>query len=134
MAYNMEEFFKSCVDAYVDLAAKEGPKEALTKRVLTLFLPDDPTDFEQAIPCTEGHAFECTWCRHTLQIKEVQNTIDTLNNLEGDDKTGIKPKRSKYIHKFDSISYPLLKMELTGARNYLPQENVRPHLIHCGVD
>ena len=63
-----------------------------------------------------------------------QNTIDTLNNLEGDDKTGIKPKRSKYIHKFDSISYPLLKMELTGARNYLPQENVRPHLIHCGVD
>lgn len=63
-----------------------------------------------------------------------QNTIDTLNNLEGDDKTGMKPKRSKYIHKFDSISYPLLKMELTGGRNYLPQENVRPHLIHCGVD
>ena len=59
------------------------------------------------------------------------NTIDMLNQLESDKKDAMKPKRSKWIHKFDSLSYPLLKLELNGQRTVLHQDS-GVQLIHCG--
>jgi phage terminase large subunit len=60
------------------------------------------------------------------------NTIDMLNQLESDKKDAMKPKRSKWIHKFDSLSYPLLKLELNGQRAMLSHEDHNVQLIHCG--
>tara|TARA_R100000808_G_scaffold24754_1_gene58048 strand:- start:4128 stop:5633 length:1506 start_codon:yes stop_codon:yes gene_type:complete len=59
-------------------------------------------------------------------------TIDMLQHLISDKKDPTKPKRSKYIHKFDALSYPMLKLELNGMRNTLQIDEARPSLIHCG--
>ncbi len=59
-------------------------------------------------------------------------TIDMLNQLQSDKQNHNKPKRSKYIHKFDAVTYPMLKLELNGMRNTLQTEKSRPNLIHCG--
>lgn len=61
------------------------------------------------------------------------NTVEMLMNLESDKKDPTKPKRSKYIHKFDSITYPMFKMELSGKRKLPSVQDVQPHLIRCGV-
>lgn len=61
-----------------------------------------------------------------------RNAVEMLNQLSGDKKNPGKPKRSRYIHKFDSITYPMFRMELSG-RNYLPVREIRPNLIKCGV-
>jgi hypothetical protein len=62
-----------------------------------------------------------------------RNAVEMLLQLTGDKKNPSKPKRSRYIHKFDSITYPMFRMELSG-RNYLSVREVRPNLIKCGVD
>ncbi len=59
-------------------------------------------------------------------------TIDMFQQLESDRKNPAKPRRSKYIHKFDAVTYPLLKLELNGMRNTLQTEKSRSNLIHCG--
>jgi len=59
-------------------------------------------------------------------------TIDMLLNLESDKKTPSKPRRSKYIHKFDAVTYPMLKLELNGMRNTLQTDTSRSTLTHCG--
>ena len=59
-------------------------------------------------------------------------TIDMLTHLESDKKNPTKPRRSKYIHKFDAVSYPMLKLELNGMKNTLQIDKHRPSLIHCG--
>ena len=59
-------------------------------------------------------------------------TIDMLHNLESDKKTPSKPRRSKYIHKFDAVTYPMLKLELNGMRNTLQTATSRSTLTHCG--
>ena len=61
-----------------------------------------------------------------------RNAVEMLHQLSGDKKNPSKPKRSRYIHKFDSITYPMFRMELSG-RNYLPVREIRPNLIRCGV-
>jgi hypothetical protein len=61
-----------------------------------------------------------------------RNATEMLHQLTGDKKDPSKPKRSRYIHKFDSITYPMFRMELSG-RNYLSVQEVRPNLIKCGV-
>ena len=59
-------------------------------------------------------------------------TIDMLTHLESDKRNPTKPRRSKYIHKFDAVSYPMLKLELNGMKNTLQIDKHRPSLIHCG--
>jgi len=59
-------------------------------------------------------------------------TIDMLQQLESDRKDPSRPRRSKYIHKFDAVTYPMLKLELNGMRNTLQTDRSRPSLIHCG--
>ena len=61
-----------------------------------------------------------------------RNSLDMLRNLQADNKDPSKPKRSKYIHKFDAMTYPMMKLELNGLKNTLQMDNVRPRLIHCG--
>jgi hypothetical protein len=61
-----------------------------------------------------------------------KNSLDMLRNLQADNKDPSKPKRSKYIHKFDAMTYPMMKLELNGLKNTLQMDNVRPRLIHCG--
>ena len=59
-------------------------------------------------------------------------TIDMLQHLESDRKDPTKQRRTKYIHKFDAVTYPLLKLELNGLKNTLQTDKSRPSLIHCG--
>ncbi len=61
-----------------------------------------------------------------------RNTVEMLHQLSGDRANPTKPKRSRYIHKFDSTTYPMFKLELAG-KNSLPVRNIQPHLIKCGA-
>lgn len=61
------------------------------------------------------------------------NTKDSLMNLEADDKDPDKPKRSRFLHKFDSLSYPMFKLEMRGLSPVnLPSGRVATSLIKCG--
>ena len=60
------------------------------------------------------------------------NTEEMLIHLESDSKDPMKPKRSKWIHKFDSLTYPLLKLELNGNIASLNSEVHQARLVHCG--
>ncbi len=52
---------------------------------------------------------------------QCENSVACLNNLEADKDDPTKPKRSKWLHKFDSFSYPIFKMEVGGdPRMHLP--------------
>ncbi len=55
-----------------------------------------------------------------------------LMQLESKKDDPEKPARSKWVHVFDSMTYPMFKMELGYSRNYLQSEQVAPRLIHCG--
>lgn len=61
------------------------------------------------------------------------NTVEMLIHLESDKKDAMKPKRSKWVHKFDSVSYPLLKLELNGHLAALNPQKERTNLVHCGI-
>lgn len=62
------------------------------------------------------------------------NTTECCRQLERDPKDPVVPKRSKYIHKFDSFSYPIFKVEVGGDPRLhlpvMPQPSVR--LIRLG--
>jgi hypothetical protein len=62
------------------------------------------------------------------------NTREMLLYLEDDPKDPGTPKRSKHIHKFDSLTYPMHKLEMSGGTNFfLHTADVAPRLIHVGV-
>jgi hypothetical protein len=62
-----------------------------------------------------------------------KNLKEMLLFLESSDDDPEKPKRSKFLHKFDSTSYPLFKLELAGdVKKYLPSARVAPTLVRCG--
>jgi len=61
------------------------------------------------------------------------NTTEMLLHLESDAKAPMKPKRSKWVHKFDSLTYPLLKLELNGNISALNSEVHQARLVHCGT-
>lgn len=61
------------------------------------------------------------------------NTRETMLYLEADKDDPEKPKRSKFLHKFDSFSYPMFKLEIGGGlTRFLPTGRVAPELIRCG--
>jgi hypothetical protein len=60
------------------------------------------------------------------------NTVSMLKFLEADKDDPESPKRSKWVHKFDSVSYPMFKMEMQSSRNFLQTGKVSPELIRCG--
>jgi len=67
---------------------------------------------------------------------QCENTTDCLVNLESDDTDPSKPKRSKWVHKFDSFSYVIFKIEIGGdPRLILPIAPNRPppRLVRMGV-
>lgn len=60
------------------------------------------------------------------------NTIEMLRNLEEDAKKPGNPKRSKFIHMFDSLTYGMFRMEFTGdTRNNLHTGPEAPKIISC---
>jgi hypothetical protein len=63
------------------------------------------------------------------------NTKSMLMFLEADKKKPDVPKEtSKWTHKFDSLTYPIFKFEVTpGNIVNLPTAQVAPSLISCGV-
>ena len=61
------------------------------------------------------------------------NTIDMLRHLTEDPKKPGHPKRSRWIHKFDSATYGPFRMEFSGdTRNHLPTGAVAPTLTAIG--
>jgi len=62
-----------------------------------------------------------------------ENAVGCLGNLECDEDP-TKPKRSKWLHKFDSFSYPMFKLEVGGdPRMVLPIARVVPPVKILGV-
>lgn len=67
---------------------------------------------------------------------QCENAVACLANLEVDDKDPSKPKRSKWLHKFDSFSYPIFKVEVGGdPRLTLPiaRKQDAPRIIQMGM-
>lgn len=61
------------------------------------------------------------------------NAHEMMLYLEADKDNPENPKRSKFLHKFDSMTYPMLATEMGGGvRKYLPTGQVAPSLIRCG--
>jgi hypothetical protein len=62
------------------------------------------------------------------------NTKNMLLNLEAEKEDADKPRRTKWLHKFDSLTYPMLKLEMTGGRLLVGTgDGVAPGIIRCGV-
>lgn len=60
-----------------------------------------------------------------------ENTKMMLLQLEADDANPENPRRSKWLHKFDSLTYPMFKLEMTGGKN-LPTAVPTPSLLRIG--
>jgi hypothetical protein len=66
---------------------------------------------------------------------QCENAVACFSNLECDDDP-TKPKRSKWLHKFDSFSYPIFKLEIGGdPRMTLPirQQAAPVRILQMGV-
>jgi len=61
-----------------------------------------------------------------------QNTKNMLMQLEAEPENPDKPKRSKWIHKFDSVTYPMFKSEVGGGAR-VSTGAVVPSIIKCGT-
>ena len=64
---------------------------------------------------------------------KCENTAAMLRSLDSDKDNPDKPRRTKWLHKFDSVTYPMLKMGLGGTRKYLRLQRKTPSLTACGV-
>jgi hypothetical protein len=63
-----------------------------------------------------------------------KNAKEMLLHLESEEDTPDKPKRSKFLHKFDSMTYPMLKMEINGStRQANPLAQEAPTIVRIGV-
>ncbi len=60
-----------------------------------------------------------------------RNAVNMVLTLEADKENPEKPKRGKYLHKFDSMTYPMFKLELGGG-TAASVGRVAPSLIRCG--
>jgi hypothetical protein len=64
-----------------------------------------------------------------------RNVKDMLLCLEADKEDPEKPRRSRFLHKFDSTTYPIFKFEFAaGGRNVPPGQELSPALIRCGCN
>jgi hypothetical protein len=59
------------------------------------------------------------------------NTVGMLLNIEAHKEDPDKPARGKWIHKFDSVTYPMFKIEMGGGM-HLKTQQVVPRLTYCG--
>ncbi len=74
VSYNMESFWDSCVQRYIELA---GPTVRM-KVVPTPFLVEDSGKGPAGAPCATGPVAECPWCAHTF-APTVFKDLDELN-------------------------------------------------------
>ena len=78
MTYNMEDFLKSCVERYVELAGTS----ARIKNVTTPFLTEDQNTSPQGAPCAKGPHVECPWCKHSFP-KNSDGNVTTAKRQDG---------------------------------------------------
>ena len=62
----MEDYLRSTVTKYVELVRKTTGAEPKLSKVPTPFLQEDHADNPAAMPCAEGSAVECPWCKHSF--------------------------------------------------------------------
>jgi hypothetical protein len=60
-----------------------------------------------------------------------RNTIAMLLNLEAKDDEGDMPKKGKWLHKFDSVTYGMFRTEMRGMAGVRAGQTA-PRLIRCG--
>ena len=68
MTYDMEDFLKSCVKNYLELAGLTADK---LKHVATPFLPEDHRESQAGAPQPGDNPTTCPWCKHTFQLQGV---------------------------------------------------------------
>ena len=94
MTYNMEDFFKSCVDKYVSLATECGSKPQL-KPVPTPFISEDHPESPQGKPFGCGPPIYCPMCRHAFSaeqsIDDKQFEAETTKLTLTDNGTILEP-------------------------------------------
>ena len=66
MTYDMEDFLKSCVKNYLELA---GLTEDKLKHVATPFLPEGHRESQAGAPQPGDNPTTCPWCKHTFQTE-----------------------------------------------------------------
>ena len=98
-------------------------------RIKMVGCPKGQGSVEARVRLLSGKLFQDEFYTSALCL----NTVEMLMNLESDKKDPTKPKRSKYIHKFDSITYPMFKLDLNNNSRLPKASDVRPNLIHCGI-
>lgn len=62
-----------------------------------------------------------------------KNTENMLLQLEADPNDPERPKRGKWIHPFDSTTYPIFFMEMRYTKNSLQTGQAAPSIIRCGT-
>ncbi len=72
--WNMENFWDSCVQRYMELASPN----VRMKVVPTPFLVEDSEKGSAGAPCATGPISECPWCTHTFAPQAYKN-LDELN-------------------------------------------------------
>ena len=106
MTYDMEPFFQSCIDKYLNLARDCGFTANL-RIVATPFLAEDHRDSPQGKPSHEGAAIYCPACRHAFSPSESitdaewKNTLKELNKVVIDDQPREKTLHEKYVERFE---------------------------------
>ncbi len=60
------------------------------------------------------------------------NTRSMLMHLEIDPSEPDKPRKGKWIHKFDSVTYAPFKLEMNGQALVFQSQQTAPTLVSCG--
>ena len=101
MTYNMEDFFRSCVDLYLALSRERGFNANL-RNVSTPFIAEDQAESPQGAPCGTGPVLYCPYCRHafsqsqSISDKELrfQALLRELRASGGNDADANEPKNA----------------------------------------
>ena len=114
-------------------------------RAMSLYgRPDDGSEVEEIklMGCPKGAgsvAARVQILRSMLRQEEFfvsaqcKGTIDMLLFLIADKDNPEKPKRSKHLHKFDSLTYPIFRMNIiTGGGSGPQTAQVAPRIVSCG--
>lgn len=125
-SYDAMDFEKEFNATLESISSKVDASGQL-KKMEILGCPKGPGSVAARVRKVSGKLFQ-----EELFISALcHNTKAMLMNLEPDPKEPENPKRSKWIHKFDSLTYGIFKLEMAGIKN-LPTEQRAPTLLRCG--
>ena len=90
-AKEMEDFFASCVQLYLELSPG-----ATLRKVATPLLPEDQRDSPARAPAGKGPVEECPWCRHTFSpnpyssVAELEKAHKAKRDTGGSGSSGAR--------------------------------------------